>query len=192
LTRCSIPRSGRLCPFNHWLPFLPIMIHDLRHLVRQVLFVVACSIHNRTPLHMSQNIVQLLYKSSSQLGRDIYVALLDQLCRTFEGVAKEAITWLLYAEVSSELPLFIHTAHIASAQTQHPCHCHSATKRSCQHFASGLTASEKIVYRSSPQFAKLRSRSHMRMSIKRHPGCFPESVGILCWGSWTVGTGWRY
>lgn len=143
--------------------------HDLRHLVRQVLFVAASSIdHNRTPLHMSQKIVQLLYKSSSQLGREIYVALLDQLCRTFEDVAKEAITWLLYAEdeVSPELPLFIHTAHVASAQTQHSCHCDSVTKRSCQHFASGSTASEKFVHRSSPQFAKLRSRSHTRMSIK--------------------------
>jgi CCR4-NOT transcription complex subunit 1 len=73
--------------------------HDLRHLVRQILFVATSSIdHNRTPLHMSQKIVQLLYKTSSQLGREIYVALLDQLCRTFEDVAKEAITWLLYAE----------------------------------------------------------------------------------------------
>ena len=42
--------------------------------------------------------MQLLYKTSSQLGRGIYVALLDQLCHSFEGVAKEAITWLLYAE----------------------------------------------------------------------------------------------
>jgi len=28
----------------------------------------------------------------------VYVALLDQLCHSFEDVAKEAITWLLYAE----------------------------------------------------------------------------------------------
>ncbi|KAG1775993.1 hypothetical protein EV702DRAFT_1230723 [Suillus placidus] len=73
--------------------------HDLHHLVRQILFVAASSIdHNCTPLHMSQKIVQLLYKTSSQLGREIYVALLDQLCHTFEDVAKEAIMWLLYAE----------------------------------------------------------------------------------------------
>jgi hypothetical protein len=47
---------------------------------------------------MSQKIVQLLYKTPSQLGREVYVALLDQLCQSFEEVAKEAITWLLYAE----------------------------------------------------------------------------------------------
>lgn len=47
---------------------------------------------------MSQKIVQLLYKTPSQLGREIYVALLDQLCHSFEDVAKEAITWLVYAE----------------------------------------------------------------------------------------------
>ncbi|KAG9318169.1 Not1-domain-containing protein [Chiua virens] len=73
--------------------------HDIRHLVRQVLYIAAQSVdHHRTPLLISQKIVQLLYKTSSQLGREIYVALLDQLCHSFDEVAKEAITWLLYAE----------------------------------------------------------------------------------------------
>lgn len=47
---------------------------------------------------MSQKVVQLLYKTTSQLGREIYVAILDQLCHSFEDVAKEAITWLIYSE----------------------------------------------------------------------------------------------
>jgi len=47
---------------------------------------------------MSQKIVQLLFKTSQQLTREVYVVLLDQLCRTFEDVAKEAITWLIYAD----------------------------------------------------------------------------------------------
>ena len=73
--------------------------HDIRHLVRQILFSAADSVdRHRTPLLMSQKIVQLLYKTPSQLGREVYVALLDQLCHSFEDVAKEAITWLLYAE----------------------------------------------------------------------------------------------
>ncbi|KAF9475663.1 Not1-domain-containing protein [Pholiota conissans] len=73
--------------------------HDIRHLVRQVVLVADdAADRERTPLMMSQKIVQLLYKTNSPLGREVYVALLDQLCRTFEDVAKEAITWLLYAE----------------------------------------------------------------------------------------------
>lgn len=73
--------------------------HEVRHLVRQILFIAADSAdRTRTPLLMSQKIVQLLYKTPSQLGREIYVALLDQLCHSFEEVAKEAITWLIYAE----------------------------------------------------------------------------------------------
>lgn len=73
--------------------------HDIRHLVRQILFLAADSVdRHRTPLLMSQKIVQLLYKTPSQLGREVYVALLDQLCHSFEDVANEAITWLLYAE----------------------------------------------------------------------------------------------
>ncbi|KAH9951492.1 Not1-domain-containing protein [Amylocystis lapponica] len=73
--------------------------HEVRRLVRQILFLAADSVErHRTPLLMSQKIVQLLYKTPSQLGREIYVALLDQLCHSFEDVAKEAITWLIYAE----------------------------------------------------------------------------------------------
>ena len=52
----------------------------------------------QTPLAMSQKVVQLLYKTTSQLGREIYVAILDQFCHSFEDVAKEAITWLFYSE----------------------------------------------------------------------------------------------
>jgi hypothetical protein len=73
--------------------------HDIRHLVRQIMLLAdEAADRERTPLMMSQKIVQLLYKTNSPLGREVYVALLDQLCRSFDDVAKEAITWLLYAE----------------------------------------------------------------------------------------------
>ena len=39
-----------------------------------------------------------MYKTTSQLGREIYVAILDQLCHAFEEVAKEAISWLIYSD----------------------------------------------------------------------------------------------
>jgi len=45
--------------------------HDIRHFVRQILFLAAESVdRHRTPLLMSQKIVQLLYKTPSQLGRE--------------------------------------------------------------------------------------------------------------------------
>jgi CCR4-NOT transcription complex subunit 1 len=73
--------------------------HDIRHLVRQTMLLAEEAIdRERTPLMMSQKIVQLLFKTTSSLGREVYVALLDQLCHSFEDVAKEAITWLLYAD----------------------------------------------------------------------------------------------
>jgi CCR4-NOT transcription complex subunit 1 len=49
-------------------------------------------------LAISQKIVQLLLKTPSQLGRELYSAVSEQLCTTFEDVAKEAIPWLIYAE----------------------------------------------------------------------------------------------
>ena len=73
--------------------------HDIRTLLRQILQLAHTSRdRSRTPLAMSQKIVQLLYKTPSQLGRESYVALLEQLCQMFEDVAKEAITWLIYAD----------------------------------------------------------------------------------------------
>jgi len=52
----------------------------------------------KTPLLLSQRIVQFLYKTTSPLGRELYVALLEQLCNHFDNVAKEAIPWLIYSE----------------------------------------------------------------------------------------------
>jgi CCR4-NOT transcription complex subunit 1 len=73
--------------------------HDIRHIAGQILALSTdAADRQRTPLMMSQKIVQLLYKSPSQLGKDIYVTLLGRLCRQFEEVEREALTWLLYAE----------------------------------------------------------------------------------------------
>ncbi|KZT74256.1 Not1-domain-containing protein [Daedalea quercina L-15889] len=73
--------------------------HEVRGLVRQILYLAADSIdRQRTPLLMSQKIVQHLYKTPTHLGREVYVALLNELCNSFEEVAKEAITWLIYAD----------------------------------------------------------------------------------------------
>ncbi|CAL1703968.1 unnamed protein product [Somion occarium] len=78
--------------------------HEIRNLVRQILYLATDSMdRHRTPLLMSQKIVQLLYKTPTQMGREIYAALLDQLCNNFEDVAKEAITWLIYAEDERKL-----------------------------------------------------------------------------------------
>jgi CCR4-NOT transcription complex subunit 1 len=73
--------------------------HEIRQLLREILYLAASSAdRQRTPLLMSQKIVQLLYKTTLQLAREMYVALLGQLCHSFEEVAKEAINWLIYAE----------------------------------------------------------------------------------------------
>ncbi len=79
--------------------------HEIRVIIRRILYIAPESIERtRTPLAMSQKIVQLLYKTPSQLGREIYVAVLEQLCQSFEDVAREAITWLIYAEDEVRVP----------------------------------------------------------------------------------------
>lgn len=102
--------------------------HDMRHLVRQIMLLAdEARDRERTPLMMSQKVVQLLYKTSSPLGREVYVAILDQLCRNFENVAKEAITWLLYAEdevrfsgISENRKLMFMSAKIQRSGDDHP------------------------------------------------------------------------
>lgn len=87
--------------------------HEIRILVRQIILLAAESADRRqTPLHMSQKIVQLMYKTTSQLGREIYVAILDQLCHAFEEVAKEAISWLIYSDDEvNRLPAMLSDHH---------------------------------------------------------------------------------
>ena len=73
--------------------------HDIRLVMRQLLLFAGQAMErDKTALQMSQRIVQYLYKTNSQLGREVYVAMLDQLCRAFPEVQKEATEWLIYAE----------------------------------------------------------------------------------------------
>jgi len=71
----------------------------IRDFLRQALGIVARSTdREETTLAFSQKTVQLLFKSSSQVGREIYVLLLQRLCESSTRVAKEAIEWLLFAD----------------------------------------------------------------------------------------------
>ncbi|KAI0646780.1 Not1-domain-containing protein [Trametes meyenii] len=120
--------------------------HEVRHLVRQILFLAVDAVDkNRTPLLMSQKIVQLLYKTPSQLGREIYVALLDQLCHSYEDVAKEAITWLVYAEDERKfnVPVTVtllrsNLVSIAQQDQQLAKQLYTDPRSSLQNFAAGL------------------------------------------------------
>ena len=77
--------------------------HDIRTILHRILTIAAGGVGDgrdrfKLPLLISQKIVQYLYKTSTQLGRELYATLLEQLCQSYEEVAKEAITWLIYAE----------------------------------------------------------------------------------------------
>lgn len=72
---------------------------EITILIRQILNIVSQSPdREETGLAFSQKVVQLLYKAQTQLGREVYVALLERLCDASQQVAREATEWLLYAE----------------------------------------------------------------------------------------------
>jgi CCR4-NOT transcription complex subunit 1 len=80
------------------LAALPIN-HDVKMIIRQIPVIATQSANtDQTALAFSQKVVQLLYKSESSLGRDVYVTILQRLCDLFPKVAKEVTQWLIYAE----------------------------------------------------------------------------------------------
>ncbi|RSH85805.1 uncharacterized protein EHS24_003985 [Apiotrichum porosum] len=73
--------------------------HDLRALSRTIIVLAHSSLSREaTTLAIAQKIVQLLYKTDSPLGREIYVVLLQQLCAHAPKVDREVKSWLVYAE----------------------------------------------------------------------------------------------
>jgi len=72
--------------------------HDIHATLRQVPIVAARSYaKDETTLSFSQKVVQLLYRSETQLAREVFVALLQRLCDVATKVAKEVTAWLIYA-----------------------------------------------------------------------------------------------
>ncbi|ODO11915.1 hypothetical protein I350_00699 [Cryptococcus amylolentus CBS 6273] len=73
--------------------------HELRALIRGIVIIANQSVHREnTTLAIAQKVVQLLYRSSLQLAREVYVFLLQQLCDLSAKVNKEVKQWLIYAE----------------------------------------------------------------------------------------------
>nr|ODN93295.1 CCR4-NOT transcription complex subunit 1 [Cryptococcus depauperatus CBS 7841] len=73
--------------------------HELRGLIKATIIVANQSVHREnTTLAIAQKVVQLLYRSTTQLGREVYVYLLQQLCDLSAKVNREVKQWLIYAE----------------------------------------------------------------------------------------------
>ncbi|KAG9120265.1 hypothetical protein FRC07_004317, partial [Ceratobasidium sp. 392] len=88
---------------------------EIRLYIRQILYLAQqSSDREETALAFSQKIVQLLYKSTSPLAREVYVVILGRLCEQSTKVAKEATDWLLYAEDDRKLNVPVTTTLLQS------------------------------------------------------------------------------
>lgn len=97
---------------------------EIQTFVRQVMQTIGRSVNRElTALAFSQKTVQLLFKTQSQSGRELYVLLLSKLCDSWPKVNKEAIDWLLYSddEVSATSVLCILASEPGIAQVQCAC-----------------------------------------------------------------------
>lgn len=72
---------------------------DVRHAIRMpAQIAVQAANKDQVTLILSQRVVQMLYKSSLPLGREIYTLMLQQLCEQAPKVNTEVRQWLVYAE----------------------------------------------------------------------------------------------
>ncbi|RKP10666.1 CCR4-Not complex component, Not1-domain-containing protein [Thamnocephalis sphaerospora] len=73
--------------------------HDINVLMRQISLLAGQSRQrDEVALTFSQKVVQLLYKNDTELSREVYVMLLEHLCKISVKVDKEVTAWLLYAD----------------------------------------------------------------------------------------------
>ncbi|KAI8341463.1 CCR4-Not complex component, Not1-domain-containing protein [Chlamydoabsidia padenii] len=78
--------------------FLPPM-HDIRVIIRQVPLLALSSFDKvEAARTFAQKVVQLLYKSETQLARESYVVLLEQLCEVSSNVGTLVTQWLTHAD----------------------------------------------------------------------------------------------
>jgi CCR4-NOT transcription complex subunit 1 len=82
----------------HSFSALP-MQHDIILLVRQIPLLAMSSFDKAEAARtFAQKVVQLLYKSESQLGREMYVVLLERLCDVAPNVGALVTSWLTHAD----------------------------------------------------------------------------------------------
>lgn len=85
-------------PPNQTVSALPAN-HDINMIIQQILIIsTQATDQEGTMLEFSQKVVQPLFKTTTQLGCEVYVILLDQLGESSSQVIKEAIEWLVYTE----------------------------------------------------------------------------------------------
>jgi CCR4-NOT transcription complex subunit 1 len=75
--------------------------HELRRQIQTAVVLVshpAIQDPAGAALSIAQKVVQLLYRSETSLGREVYVLMLQQLCETIRVVNQEVRDWLIYAD----------------------------------------------------------------------------------------------
>ncbi|KAI8988678.1 CCR4-Not complex component, Not1-domain-containing protein [Pilobolus umbonatus] len=77
---------------------LPVQ-HDIIHILRQIPLLAMSSFDKSEAARtFAQKVVQLLYKSETQLGREMYVILLERLCEISPNVGVLVTSWLTHAD----------------------------------------------------------------------------------------------
>ena len=91
---------------------------EIRSLMRGVIYIANNSSNREgTTLVIAQKVVQLLYKTATGLGREVYVFMLQQLCELSKKVEKEVKHWLIYAEDNVSVRAPFRCASLRSADT---------------------------------------------------------------------------
>ncbi|ORZ05070.1 CCR4-Not complex component, Not1-domain-containing protein [Absidia repens] len=88
------PQVAHIASFQSLPP-----MHDIRLIIRQVPLLALSSFDKvEAARTFAQKVVQLLYKSETQLARESYVVLLEQLCEVSPNVGGLVTQWLTHAD----------------------------------------------------------------------------------------------
>jgi hypothetical protein len=150
--------------------------HDVRHLIRMILTLAdQATERQRTPMLMSQKIVQLLYKTPSPLGREVYTHILEQLCATFEEVSREARTWLEYAEDEVKILLLSRKCESDLVTAKIQCSSYRSVTSFWPDQAgdSRYSIGQEFVPGPTTESTSLRGRFNSRVFVRRKSNCKP-------------------
>ncbi|KAI7872984.1 CCR4-Not complex component, Not1-domain-containing protein [Spinellus fusiger] len=157
--------------------------HDIRAIIRQIPLLAFSSFDKEEAARtFAQKVVQLLYKSETQLSRETYVVVLERLCEVAPNVGTLVTSWLTHADDERKYNVPVTVALIKSGlihlleQDQELAHLIDSGRTSAIDFTARLIRA--CMFSETPLATRQEFMSSLE-ALGRLRGNVPESVLML-------------
>lgn len=161
---------------------LPLQ-HDIVTIVHQVPLLAMTSFDKAEAARtFAQKVVQLLYKSETQLGREVYVILLERLCEVSPNVGVLVTSWLTHADDERKYNVPVTVALIKANLINLPEQDQELANLIDSGRISAVDFTARLIHACLFEENSLGSRQEFMKSLEalnRLRGNIPESVLIL-------------